>query len=56
MLDMLGDDDAVSKALSLHLRFSSGATGYVISMLETPLYMRFAVLGAAGWAEVRPGA
>lgn len=65
MLDMLGDvsevyaasprrdDGAVSKALSLHLRFSSGATGYVSSILDTPLYMRFAVFGTAGWAEVR---
>ncbi|MGF6597403.1 putative dehydrogenase [Paraburkholderia sp. GAS448] len=65
LLDMLGDvtevyavsprrdADAVSKALSLHLRFSSGATGYVSSILETPLYMRFAVFGTAGWVEVR---
>jgi predicted dehydrogenase len=65
MLDLLGDvsevyaasprrdDDAVSKALSLHLRFYSGATGYVSSILETPLYMRFAVFGTAGWVEVR---
>jgi predicted dehydrogenase len=65
MLDMLGDvsevyaasprreDGAVSKALSLHLRFSSGVTGYVSSILETPFYMRFAVFGTAGWAEVR---
>jgi predicted dehydrogenase len=65
MLDMLGDvtevyaasprrdAGAVSKALSLHLSFSSGATGYVSSIHETPLYMRFAVFGTAGWAEVR---
>jgi predicted dehydrogenase len=65
LLDMLGDvsevyatsprrdDNAASKALSLHLSFSSGATGYVSSILETPLYMRFAVFGTAGWVEVR---
>lgn len=65
MLDMLGDvtevyatsprreAGEVRKALSLHLSFSSGATGYVSSILETPLYMRFAVFGTAGWAEVR---
>ncbi|MGF6781404.1 Gfo/Idh/MocA family protein [Paraburkholderia sp. GAS334] len=65
MLDMLGDVSEVyavsprreaakvSKTLSLHLRFSSGATGYVSSVLETPLYMRFAVFGTAGWAEIR---
>jgi predicted dehydrogenase len=65
LLDMLGDVTevyaasprravgVVSKALSLHLGFSSGATGYISSILETPLYMRFAVFGTAGWVEVR---
>ncbi|WP_206995444.1 Gfo/Idh/MocA family protein [Trinickia mobilis] len=65
LLDMLGDvtevyaasprrdAGAVSRSLSLHLRFASGATGYVSSILETPLYMRLAVFGTAGWLEVR---
>jgi predicted dehydrogenase len=65
LLDMLGDitevyaasprreDDEASRTLSLQLRFANGATGYVSSILETPLYLRFAVFGTGGWAEVR---
>jgi len=48
-----GDAGAESRSLSLHLRFASGTTGYVSSILETPLYMRLAVFGTAGWLEVR---
>ncbi|WP_042876927.1 Gfo/Idh/MocA family protein [Cupriavidus necator] len=46
-------DGADSNTISLQLRFASGATAYMNSVLETPLYMRFAVFGSAGWAEVR---
>lgn len=48
-----GDAGDVSRTLSLHLRFASGATGYVNSTLETPFYMRLVIFGTAGWAEVR---
>jgi len=65
MLDLLGDvteayaaaptggASGANRALSLHLRFGSGATGYVNTVLETPFYMRLGVFGTAGWAEVR---
>lgn len=63
-LDLLGEVSEVyatsplvggadSNTISLQLRFASGATAYMSSVLETPLYMRFAVFGSAGWAEVR---
>ncbi|WP_322103166.1 Gfo/Idh/MocA family oxidoreductase [Paraburkholderia sp. J41] len=65
LADLLGDIGEVfataparqlsrpGRTLSLQLRFASGATGYVNSILETPLYMRVAVFGTKGWAEVR---
>jgi predicted dehydrogenase len=65
LLDLLGnvtdvfaaaptaETGGISRTLSLHLRFASGATGYVNSTLETPFYMRLALFGTAGWAEVR---
>ncbi|WP_250495370.1 Gfo/Idh/MocA family oxidoreductase [Caballeronia sp. GAWG1-1] len=41
------------RTLSLQVRFATGATGYINSILETPLYMRVAMYGAQGWAELR---
>ncbi|MAF47582.1 MAG: Gfo/Idh/MocA family oxidoreductase [Rhodospirillales bacterium] len=39
--------------LSVQLRFESGATGYINSMLSTPLYSCFRAFGTQGWIEVR---
>jgi len=39
--------------LNFSLRFKSGATGAFNSVLETPLYMRFAVFGSKAWVEAR---
>jgi predicted dehydrogenase len=44
-----GSQDVVSA----HLRFASGATGYINAILETPLYIRFTVFGSKAWAELR---
>ncbi len=39
--------------LNFSLRFKSGATGAFNSVLETPLYMRYAVFGSKAWVEAR---
>ena len=39
--------------ISAHLRFASGATGYVNAILVTPLYIKFIVFGSDAWVEVR---
>jgi predicted dehydrogenase len=39
--------------LNFSLRFKSGATGTFNSILETPLYMRYAVFGSKAWVEAR---
>lgn len=39
--------------ISAHVRFASGATGYVNAILVTPLYIKFVVFGSDAWAEVR---
>jgi len=39
--------------LNVSLRFKSGATGTFNSVLETPLYLRYAVFGSKAWVEVR---
>ena len=39
--------------LNFNLRFENGATGSFNSILETPLYMRYAVFGSNAWAESR---
>jgi predicted dehydrogenase len=39
--------------LNFNVRFKSGATGAFNSILETPLYMRYAVFGAKAWVEAR---
>jgi predicted dehydrogenase len=39
--------------ISAHLRFASGATGYVNAILVTPLYIKFIVFGSEAWVEVR---
>jgi predicted dehydrogenase len=38
---------------SVQLRFASGATGFLRSILMTPLYLRFTVFGSNAWVEVR---
>ena len=38
---------------SVQVRFASGATGFLSSILLTPLYLRFTVFGAKAWVEVR---
>ena len=38
---------------SVQVRFASGATGFLNSILLTPLYLRFTVFGAKAWVEVR---
>jgi predicted dehydrogenase len=39
--------------LSLQLRFSCGATGYISMVLATPFYARLIIYGNEAWAEVR---
>jgi predicted dehydrogenase len=39
--------------ISTHVRFASGATGYVNAILVTPLYIKFIVFGSEAWVEVR---
>lgn len=39
--------------LSLQLRFVSGATGYINTVLATPFYSRLIIFGSEAWAEVR---
>jgi predicted dehydrogenase len=38
--------------ISVHLQFASGATGYLNSILVTPLYIRLTVFGSEAWVEV----
>jgi predicted dehydrogenase len=39
--------------ISAHVRFKSGATGYLNAILVTPLYITFTVFGSDAWAEIR---
>lgn len=39
--------------VSVHVRFESGATGYLNAILVTPLYIGLTVFGSKAWAEVR---
>jgi predicted dehydrogenase len=39
--------------LSLQLRFTCGATGYISTILATPFYARLIIYGSEAWAEVR---
>ncbi len=39
--------------VSVHLKFASGATGYLNAILATPFFMRFHVFGSNGWVESR---
>lgn len=39
--------------VSAHLRFESGATGYINSILATPFFMRLHVFGSDAWVEAR---
>ena len=44
---------ASGDAVSVHLNFTSGATGYLNAILVTPFFMRLHVFGSDGWAESR---
>lgn len=44
-----GNGDVVSA----HLRFTSGATGYINSIMATPFYMRLRIFGSDAWVEAR---
>ena len=39
--------------VSVHARFKSGATGYLVAISATPFYGRFTVFGEHGWLEAR---
>ena len=39
--------------VSVHVRFASGATGYLNAILVTPLFLRFQVFGSEAWVEAR---
>jgi predicted dehydrogenase len=39
--------------ISVHVRFASGATGYLNAILVTPLYIGFRVFGSEAWVEAR---
>jgi predicted dehydrogenase len=45
--------NANGDVLTFSVKFKSGATGAFNSVLETPLYMRFAVYGSKAWVEAR---
>ena len=42
--------------LSVQLRFKDGATGYINSILSTPLFSYFRVFGTKGWLQVSDSA
>ena len=44
---------AVDDAVSVNLRFQSGASGYFSTLLSTPRQFRLQVFGTAGWAHMR---
>ena len=44
---------ASGDVISVHLQFTSGATGYLNAILVTPFFMRLHVFGANGWVESR---
>jgi predicted dehydrogenase len=44
---------AVSDVVSVNLRFASGATGYLSTILTTPRQWRVQIFGTAGWAHLR---
>jgi predicted dehydrogenase len=39
--------------ISVHVRFASGATGYLNAILVTPLYIGIRVFGSEAWVEAR---
>lgn len=43
----------IDDVTSMLLRFASGATGYLSTLLATAPYWRLQVMGTKGWAEVR---
>lgn len=64
-IDMLGSIESVyavtaqratnlpsGDIVSVQLRFTNGATGYLCAISATPYYGRFTVLGSEGWVEV----
>jgi len=46
-------DMASGDVISIQLKFASGATGYIASILATPLFSRFQVFGSKAWVEAR---
>jgi len=44
---------AVDDAVSVNVRFRSGASGYLSTLLTTPRHWRLQVFGSAGWAHMR---
>jgi predicted dehydrogenase len=52
-LAILGSDFANGDTLSITLGFESGATALLGAVLATPFMGRLALLGSAGWMEIR---
>ena len=53
MTAMRNRSNANGDILNFNLRFKSGVTGSFNSVLETPLYIRYAVFGSKAWVETR---
>ncbi len=43
----------MADAVSLHLQFASGASGFLSTLLASPRFRRFQVFGTRGWAQMR---
>ncbi|MDA0261350.1 MAG: Gfo/Idh/MocA family oxidoreductase [Proteobacteria bacterium] len=43
----------MADAVSLHVEFASGASGFLSTLLASPRFRRFQVFGTAGWAQMR---
>ena len=43
----------MADAVSLHVQFASGASGFLSTLLASPRFRRFQVFGTTGWAQMR---
>jgi predicted dehydrogenase len=43
----------MADAVSLHVQFESGASGFLSTLLASPRFRRFQVFGTKGWAQMR---
>ena len=53
--ETLATEMPAGDAMAALLRFKSGATAYISTILATPFVSRFQVFGSRGWVEIRDG-